>query len=142
MSGDAGPDRGGRTALDGPSRQALTRERIIEAAIDFVDRQGLTALTMRGLGKELGVEAMSLYRHVDGRDDLLEGIVDRLIAHLHPGPGAGELGPTDGWQAYLQWLALGVRSLACLPRWWRACRGRAVVGKPRPRSIPTGSPSW
>ena len=111
MSGDAGPDRGGRTALDGPSRQALTRERIIEAAIDFVDRQGLTALTMRGLGKELGVEAMSLYRHVDGREDLLEGIVDRLIAHLHPGPGAGELGPTDGWQAYLQWLAHGVRSL-------------------------------
>jgi len=74
-------------------------------------RQGLTALTMRGLGKELGVEAMSLYRHVDGREDLLEGIVDRLIAHLHPGPGAGELGPTDGWQAYLQWLAHGVRSL-------------------------------
>jgi len=111
MSGDPGPDRDGRTALDGPSRQALTRERIIEAAIDFVDRQGLTALTMRGLGKELGVEAMSLYRHVDGREDLLEGIVDRLIAHLHPGPGAGELGPTDGWQAYLQWLAHGVRSL-------------------------------
>jgi len=111
MSGDAGPDRGGRTALDGPSRQALTRERIIEAAIDFVDRQGLTALTMRGLGKELGVEAMSLYRHVDGREDLLEGIVDRLIAHLHLRPEVGELGPTDGWQAYLQWLAHGVRSL-------------------------------
>ena len=38
-------------------------------------------------------------------------VIDRLIAHLHPGPGAGELGPTDGWQAYMQWLAHGVRSL-------------------------------
>ena len=111
MTGDAGADRGGRTTLGGPPRQALTRERIIEAAIDFVDRQGLTALTMRGLGKELGVEAMSLYRHVNGREDLLEGIVDRLIGNLHPRPGEGELGPVDGWQAYLQWLAHGVRAL-------------------------------
>ena len=64
---------------------------------------------MRGLGKELGVEAMSLYRHVNGREDLLEGIVDRLVGHLHLRPDAGQLGPTDGWQAYLQWLAHGVR---------------------------------
>ena len=66
---------------------------------------------MRRLGKELGVEAMSLYRYVNGREDLLEGIVDRLVAHLHLRPDAEQLGPTDGWQAYLQWLAHGVRAL-------------------------------
>ena len=111
MVGDAGPDRDGLTALDGASRPPLTRDRIITAAIEFVDSDGLTALTMRRLGKELGVEAMSLYRHVDGREDLLEGIVDRLVGHLQLRPDAGELGPTDGWQAYLQWLAHGVRAL-------------------------------
>ena len=49
----------------------------------FVDEHGLTALTMRRLGKELGVEAMSLYRYVNGREDLLEGMVDRMVAELH-----------------------------------------------------------
>jgi AcrR family transcriptional regulator len=111
MAADQGADRDNRAVLDGPSRQPLTRDRIITAAIDFVDRAGLTALTMRRLGKELGVEAMSLYRHVDGREDLLEGIVDRLVSKLHPRPDADQLGPTNGWQAYLQWLAHGVRAL-------------------------------
>ncbi len=93
-------------------RQTLSRERIIQAAIEFVDQGGLSALTMRRLGKQLGVEAMSLYRYVNGREDLLEGIVDRLIAQLHLRPDEHQLGPTDGWQAYLQWLAHGVRALA------------------------------
>ena len=67
---------------------------------------------MRRLGGELGVEAMSLYRYVNGREDLLEGIVDAMVSHLHLGPDAEQLGPADGWQAYLQWLAHRVRTLA------------------------------
>jgi len=93
-------------------RRVLSRERIILTAIDFVDKRGLTALTMRRLGRELGVEAMSLYRYVNGREDLLEGIVDHMVAQLHLDPDRSELGPADGWQAYLQWLAHGVRALA------------------------------
>ena len=50
--------------LDAGERPPLSRERIVAAAIAFVDRRGLTALTMRRLGTELGVEAMSLYRYV------------------------------------------------------------------------------
>jgi AcrR family transcriptional regulator len=96
----------------GLGRRTLSRERIIETAIDFVDKHGLTALTMRRLGKELGVEAMSLYRYVNGREDLLEGIVDHLVAKLHLRPDDEQLQPTNGWQAYLQWLAHGVRALA------------------------------
>jgi TetR/AcrR family transcriptional regulator, tetracycline repressor protein len=93
-------------------RRTLSRERIILTAIDFVDQRGLTALTMRRLGSELGVEAMSLYRYVNGREDLLEGIVDHMVAQLHLNPNRSVLGPADGWQAYLQWLAHGVRALA------------------------------
>jgi TetR/AcrR family tetracycline transcriptional repressor len=98
--------------LDAGERPPLSRERIVAAAIAFVDRRGLTALTMRRLGTELGVEAMSLYRYVAGRDDLLEGMVDQMVAQLHLDPSSGRPGPVDGWQAYLQWLAHGVRSLA------------------------------
>jgi TetR/AcrR family tetracycline transcriptional repressor len=94
------------------ARPALSRDRIVATAIDFVDRRGLTALTMRRLGAELGVEAMSLYRYVNGREDLLEGIVDRMVAELHLRSDNALLSATSGWQAYLQWLAHGVRSLA------------------------------
>ena len=93
MAGDAGPHHDGHAAVEGSARQALTRERIIATAIEFVDEHGLAALTMRGLGKELGVEAMSLYRYVNGREDLLEGIVDRMVGHLHLRPDSGRAGP-------------------------------------------------
>jgi TetR/AcrR family tetracycline transcriptional repressor len=93
-------------------RPGLSRERILTAAIEFVDQNGLTALSMRRLGKELGVEAMSLYRYVNGREDLLEGIVDQMVAELHLRSDSDLLEQGTGWQAYLQWLAHGVRSLA------------------------------
>jgi TetR/AcrR family transcriptional regulator, tetracycline repressor protein len=96
----------------GPDRQTLSRERIVATAIDFVDKRGLTALTMRRLGRELGVEAMSLYRYVNGREDLLEGMVDQMVGQLQLPPERTEVGAADGWQAYLQWLAHGVRGLA------------------------------
>lgn len=107
---DADTEERGRTST--ANRQALSRELIIETAIDFVDRRGLTALSMRRLGKELGVEAMSLYHHVNGREDLLEGIVDRLVTGLHLGSDDELRQPTSGWQAYLQWLAHAARRLA------------------------------
>lgn len=93
-------------------REALSRTRIIEAAIAFVDEHGLAALTMRRLGGELGVEAMSIYRYVNGREDLLEGIVDQMVDQIELQPDRDRLKPDGGWQAYLQWLAHGVRALA------------------------------
>ena len=108
MEGD--PDDSPHAGL--PDRQTLSRNRIITTAIEYVDKHGLTALTMRRLGRELGVEAMSLYRYVNGREDLLEGMVDHMVSQLHLDPDDDQLGDTDGWQAYLQWLAHGVRALA------------------------------
>ncbi|MPV36487.1 TetR/AcrR family transcriptional regulator [Georgenia subflava] len=92
-------------------RPALTRGRIVDAAVRLVDEQGLAALSMRHLGAELGVEAMALYRHINGREDLLEAMVDALTSRLHL-TDDWDLGPEDGWQAYLQKLAHTVRELA------------------------------
>lgn len=63
-------------------RPPLSRSRILEAAVELADGGGLEALTMRRLGAELDVEAMALYRHVDGKDDILDGMVDTVIAAI------------------------------------------------------------
>ncbi len=94
----------------GGPRQRLSRETIVTEAISFVDAQGLPALTMRRLGRQLGVEAMSLYRYVNSREDLLEAMVEELVRRLRRDRSA-ESG-NDTWQGYLEWVAHGVRSMA------------------------------
>ena len=69
-------------------RQPLSRRRILEAAVRLVDREGLAALSMRKLGQELGVEAMSLYRHVPNKAALLDGIAETVV-------GEAEIPPAD-----------------------------------------------
>lgn len=61
-------------------RQALSRSIIIEAAVAVADRGGLTAVSMRNVGAELGVEAMSLYHHVKNKSDLLDALADWVFA--------------------------------------------------------------
>jgi AcrR family transcriptional regulator len=63
-------------------RLPLNRERVLRAAVALADERGLEALTMRTLGQELGVEAMSLYNHVKNKDDLLDGVVEVVAAEL------------------------------------------------------------
>lgn len=91
------------------TRQRLSRPVVVHEAIRFVDREGLPALTMRRLGRQLGVEAMSLYRYVNGREDLLEAMVDQVVSQLRRTEDSLE---ADTWQAYLQWLAHSVRQVA------------------------------
>lgn len=67
-------------------REPLSRERVLEAAVRFVDREGLDALSMRKLGAELGVEAMSLYNHVPNKAALLDGMVEVLLGRLEVPP--------------------------------------------------------
>ena len=92
-------------------RTPLDRRRVLTAAIDFIDEHGLDALTMRRLGAHLGVEGMALYRHVTGREDLLDGVVEVVIDALYGDPEV-YLAPQHGWQDYLQRLAHGVRRMA------------------------------
>jgi AcrR family transcriptional regulator len=60
----------------------LTRARILEGALAIVDREGLQALTMRRLGQDLGVEAMSIYRHIENKDAVFDGIVELIILEI------------------------------------------------------------
>jgi len=64
-----------------PSRP-LSRERILAAAADLADREGLEAISMRRLGQELGVQAMSLYNHVPNKDAILDGLVERVLTEI------------------------------------------------------------
>jgi len=64
------------------TRPRLTRERVLDAAVAMADAQGLDRLTMRSLAGELGVEAMSLYHHVPGKDALLDGMVDLVYREI------------------------------------------------------------
>ncbi|MEO3935640.1 TetR/AcrR family transcriptional regulator C-terminal domain-containing protein [Dermatophilaceae bacterium Soc4.6] len=101
---------------DHESRLPLSRATIIDAAIGMIDRSGsLQALTMRSLSAHLGFEAMALYRHINGREALLEGIVDTLVEQIQTRPeGDGDHEPalTDEWQGMLQWTAHCVRQVA------------------------------
>jgi AcrR family transcriptional regulator len=74
-------------------RAPLTRERILEKALELADEHGLESLSMRRLGGDLGVEAMSLYNHVSNKRDLLTGLVERVAAEMAP-PAFG-----DDWRA-------------------------------------------
>lgn len=104
-----------RAVVDGrpaPSeRNPLDRERIVAAAIAFIDEHGLPGLSMRRLGGVLGVEAMSLYRYVPGRENLLDAVVERIVDEMREDPDVLEE-PRHGWQDFLQRLAHGVRRIA------------------------------
>lgn len=72
------------SSRNAPDRAPLSRERILEAALALVDREGLEALSMRRLGVELGVEAMSLYRYVPSKAALLDGLHETVLAEMPP----------------------------------------------------------
>lgn len=63
-------------------RAKLSRDSVLNAAIGLADKIGLSTLSMRRLGQELGVEAMSLYNHISNKEDLLDGLVDRIFAEV------------------------------------------------------------
>jgi len=63
-------------------RPRLTKDRVLRAAVELADTNGLGALTMRRLGSELGVEAMSLYKHVANKEAILDGVVELLVGQI------------------------------------------------------------
>jgi AcrR family transcriptional regulator len=68
------------TAIE--TRAPLNRDRIIDAAVAFADQHGVDELSMRKLGAELGVEAMSLYNHVANKDEILDGMIDHVFTTI------------------------------------------------------------
>src|SRR4051794_32577072 len=71
-------------------RLPLSRERILHAALELADKGGIESLTMRKLGQVLGFEAMSLYNYVANKDDVLDGILDLVLAEGEPPSPIGD----------------------------------------------------
>lgn len=90
--------RPARRASDRGHYGRLSRERVLASALELVDRDGLSALSMRRLGAELGVEAMALYRYAASKDALLDGLVEALYLELEERLAAG-LVPESGTTA-------------------------------------------
>jgi AcrR family transcriptional regulator len=108
LDGDAAVVRGDEPPS---ARVPLSRDRIVDAALEFIDEQGLPGLSMRRLGTMLGVEAMALYRYVPGREQLLDAVVERIVDGMASDPDVPDR-PEHGWQDYLQRLAHGIRRVA------------------------------
>jgi TetR/AcrR family tetracycline transcriptional repressor len=88
-------------------RRPLNRRRVLEAALGLADREGLEALSMRRLGRELGVEAMSLYNHVPNKEALLDGMVEVLLARMKV-----SLDSEEGWEENVRRVFRSFRLLA------------------------------
>jgi AcrR family transcriptional regulator len=91
--------------------EPLSRQRVLGAAIDLADRDGLESVSMRKLAQGLGVDPMSLYNHVRDKDDLLDGIADAIVAEIDM-PAAG-----DDWQATLRATILSARATMLRHPW-------------------------
>ena len=73
-------------AADGrpDARRALSRERILRAAVALADRDGVDSLSMRKLAQELGVVPMALYKHVANKEEMLDGMLDVVVGEIDP----------------------------------------------------------
>ena len=107
-------------------REPLSRERVVAAGILIADTLGVDAVSMRRVGQNLGVEAMSLYRYVRGKDELLDAMVDGVIAEF-PAPDIGL-----DWRGRLRSLVLG-GYLVLIDHPWAAALGalRPAIGPAR-----------
>ena len=111
----------------GERRTPLNRARVLQAAVDLADRDGIDSVSMRRLGQDLGIEAMSLYTHVRGKDDLLDGMVDTVVGEI----------PVDveghDWRATLRRSVLAARSVMLRHRW--AARSIETRTTPGPATL-------
>ena len=87
-------------------RETLNRRRVLEAALAYVDKHGLDALTMRKLGATLGVKGTALYNHVQGKDGLLDGVVELLWEEVRASADT-----TSSWQDVLRSCARATRAV-------------------------------
>src|SRR5512146_2421225 len=92
-------------------RTPLSRERVLRAAVKLADKGGLASLSMRKLGNALGVEAMSLYKHVADKDDILDGLVNAVFTEIG-------LPPVDAeWRRAMRERALSARQVLLRHPW-------------------------
>src|SRR5580692_8431174 len=102
------PADGNVAPADGRRGQQVAgrRDQILDAALAMADEQGLDAVTMRAVAARIGVTAMALYPHVSSKDDLLDGLVDHLLAEL------SRPDPAQPWPDRLRALGRSAREVA------------------------------
>lgn len=97
--------------MDSPPRLPLTTDRVLQAAVDLADQEGLGALTMRRLGAELGVEAMSLYKHVANKEAILDGVVELIVGQIEIPSGETH------WKQAMRRRAVSARGVLAAHSW-------------------------
>jgi AcrR family transcriptional regulator len=113
-------------------REPLSRERVLAAAVVLADAEGIKALTMRRLAADLDVEAMSLYYHLPGKEALLDGVVETVVAEIHDAVGRLDTTKPDGdWRTRLRQRFLAAREVMLRHPWAPGLLGSR-------RTIPAG----
>lgn len=92
-------------------RAALTRERVLRAALRQADEGGLERLTIRNLADVLGAAPMALYRHVANKDDLVDGLVDLVFGEVDLPPSG------TNWKTAMRQRAQSLRDVLSRHRW-------------------------
>ena len=92
-------------------RPGITRDRIINTAIELADSEGVERISMRRISGELGVQAMSLYNHVQGKEDILDGLVERVVEEM------GLPDPVLPWKKALEHRAHSAHSVLVRHPW-------------------------
>jgi AcrR family transcriptional regulator len=103
-------------------RQPLSRDRLLAAAVEIADAEGVAAVTMRRVSAAVGVEAMSLYHHLPGKEGLLDGLVDTVGAEVAEQiriieEADLETGVSLDWQATLRRRFLTARKVMLKHPW-------------------------
>jgi Tetracyclin repressor-like, C-terminal domain/Bacterial regulatory proteins, tetR family len=99
------------TSANAHRRVGLSRERVLRAALELADRDGIESLSMRRLAQDLGVEAMSLYRHVQNKEDMVDGMVDLVFGEIGLPPAQGD------WKTAMRERAISARGVLARHPW-------------------------
>jgi AcrR family transcriptional regulator len=92
-------------------REPLTRDRVLQGAVALADEIGVDAMTMRKLASALGVKPMTIYHHVDGKEQILDGMVDLVFSEI-------ALPPTDSdWRSAIRERCVSAREVLSRHRW-------------------------
>lgn len=113
-------------------RGTLSRERVLRAALVLADEGGLESLTMHAIGRRLGVQAMSLYRHVENKADLLDGLVDLVVSEVEVPMSSAD------WKAAMRQRAISARRVFARHRWAIGL----VESRPRPGAVTLRHHEW
>lgn len=112
------------TGMSTAARTPVSRDRVIATAIALADRDGLDAVSMRAVSAELSVVPMALYKHVDGKEDLIAAMIDAIVARYPAAPSGLP------WNEAVRWRVLAARDELGIHPWLRGAIENATRRTP------------